>query len=191
MLKVRYQPLSWFSLWLSESYNLDANSWGEQTTQWSKRSLHTRRASSVAPWAALSFAISSSSSWTIRGFATIRGDRVQPAFFPTDATGNFSALLAPENGAIQLYDTQNNFAPYANNQVPIVNPVASFSSLTPTLSTAQPGPSSGLLENNYLAPQKTIRFNIRVILDHMGPECCRQILRRFTVSPPPVTIKPR
>jgi len=42
--------------------------------------------------------------------------------------GDFSALLNPNlpNGAIQLYDTQNSFAPYANDQVPVVNPVAQY-----------------------------------------------------------------
>ncbi len=40
--------------------------------------------------------------------------------------GDFSALLTGSN-PIQLYDPENNFAPYANNQhVPIINPVAKF-----------------------------------------------------------------
>jgi hypothetical protein len=51
--------------------------------------------------------------------------------------GDFSVLLDPNvmcpgytggtcANLIQLYDTQNNFAPYVNNQIPIVNPVAKF-----------------------------------------------------------------
>ena len=45
---------------------------------------------------------------------------------PAMLSGDFSALLAPglPKGTIQLYDTQNNFAPYGNDQVPVVNPVA-------------------------------------------------------------------
>ena len=57
---------------------------------------------------------------------------------PAMRAGDFSVLLdpavmcpgytgaAPCPGLIQLYDTQNNFAPYVNNQIPIVNPVAKF-----------------------------------------------------------------
>ncbi|HEY6769498.1 MAG TPA: carboxypeptidase regulatory-like domain-containing protein, partial [Candidatus Sulfotelmatobacter sp.] len=54
--------------------------------------------------------------------------------------GDFSALLNPPPGAngatnapIQLYDSQNNFAPYKNNQVQVLNPVATFLFANPSL----------------------------------------------------------
>src|SRR6202789_1229331 len=49
--------------------------------------------------------------------------------------GDFSSLLASSN-PIQLYDSQNNFAPYVNNMgVPILNPVAQFLFAHPSLYT--------------------------------------------------------
>ena len=39
--------------------------------------------------------------------------------------GDFSSLLRAGT-PIQLYDTQNGFTPYANNQLPILNPVAKY-----------------------------------------------------------------
>jgi hypothetical protein len=40
--------------------------------------------------------------------------------------GDFSALLTAANGKKQLYNSQNNFARFANNQLPINNPVAKY-----------------------------------------------------------------
>jgi len=66
---------------------------------------------------------------------------------PAMLQGNFSALNAQ---GIQLYDTQNNFAPFSNNQVPVVNPVAKFLAAHPELYPAPNAtPTDGLLQNNY------------------------------------------
>src|ERR1700734_254423 len=58
------------------------------------------------------------------------GIAVTSVLTPAMLQGNFQALTA---AGIQLYDTQNNFAPYANNQVPVVNPVAQFLAAHPNI----------------------------------------------------------
>ncbi len=70
---------------------------------------------------------------------------------PAMLAGDFSAL----NGAeIQLYDTQNNFTPYANNQVPVVNPVAAYLAAHPNLYPApNHTPTDGLIQNDFVGPQ--------------------------------------
>ena len=83
-------------------------------------------------------------------------------------TGDFSALLNPPKNAdgsfvyqpIQLYDTQNSFAAYANNQVPVVNPVAQFLFAHPEIyPLPNAAPTDGLLANNFQGPQRTFRVN--------------------------------
>jgi hypothetical protein len=70
---------------------------------------------------------------------------------PQMLTGDFSALNA---AGIQLYDTQNNFAPFANNQIPVVSPIAQFLAAHPSLYPApNRTPTDGLIENNYVGPQ--------------------------------------
>jgi hypothetical protein len=74
--------------------------------------------------------------------------------------GDFSVLLAAAN-PIQLYDPENNFALYANNQgVPIVNPVASYlfanSKYYPLPNTS---PDDGVVANNYEAPSRSYKAN--------------------------------
>jgi hypothetical protein len=74
--------------------------------------------------------------------------------------GDFSALLSPANGGVQLYDTQNNFTPYANNQIPIVSPVAKFLFAHPELyPLPNAAPTSGLISGNYQGPQKSSTVN--------------------------------
>jgi hypothetical protein len=86
--------------------------------------------------------------------------------------GDFSALLSGSN-PIQLYDSQNNFAPYMNNQgVPIVNPVAQYlfanPKYYPDCGAASPSlpaggkclaPSDGIALNNYQAPSRSYKAN--------------------------------
>ena len=74
--------------------------------------------------------------------------------------GDFSSLLLGAN-PIQLYDSQNGFAPFVNNQnVPIVNPVAKYLFAHPELyPLPNTTPSDGLLANNYSGPQRTFRAN--------------------------------
>jgi hypothetical protein len=70
---------------------------------------------------------------------------------PDMLQGNFSALTAK---GIQLYDTQNNFAAYGGNQVPVVNPVAQFLASNPKLYPAPNATSTdGLINNNFQGPQ--------------------------------------
>ena len=70
---------------------------------------------------------------------------------PAMLQGDFGALNAQ---GIQLYDTQNAFAPYGGNQVPVVNPVAQFLAAHPDLYPAPNAtPTDGLLQNNYQGPQ--------------------------------------
>ena len=76
-------------------------------------------------------------------------------------SGDFSALLTEGASPIQLYDTQNNFTPYANDQnVPIVNPVATYLFAHPELyplpnrppvSVANGG--DGLIASDFVGPQ--------------------------------------
>ena len=50
-----------------------------------------------------------------------------PAFFQRPCDGDFSALHTLSSNSIQLYDTQNGFAPYVgDNRLPILNPVATY-----------------------------------------------------------------
>lgn len=83
-------------------------------------------------------------------------------------TGDFSALLNPPKNAdgtfayqpIQLYNSQNNFAPYTNNQIPVVNPVAQFLFAHPEIyPLPNAAPTDGLLQNNFQGPQRTFRVN--------------------------------
>lgn len=86
--------------------------------------------------------------------------------------GDFSVLLAGSN-PIQLYDPENNFAPYPNNQgIPIVNPVAKFLFANPNYypdcggsnPTIPKGgkcltPEDGIAQNNYEAPTRSYKAN--------------------------------
>jgi carboxypeptidase family protein len=69
---------------------------------------------------------------------------------PDMLQGNFSALTG---AGIQLYDTQNNDVAFANNQVPVVNPVALFLAAHPNIYPApNAAPEDGLIQNNYQGP---------------------------------------
>jgi hypothetical protein len=73
---------------------------------------------------------------------------------PAMLKGDFSAFNSP------LYDTQNNFAPYSNNQVPVVNPVAQYLAAHPELYPApNSAPLDGLLQNNFQGPQSSFVKN--------------------------------
>ncbi|HTS36885.1 MAG TPA: TonB-dependent receptor [Candidatus Solibacter sp.] len=75
--------------------------------------------------------------------------------------GDFSALLTDAATPIQLYDTQNNFTPYAGDQgVPITNPVAVYLFAhpelyplpnTPPVSISNGG--DGLIQGDFVGPQ--------------------------------------
>lgn len=73
--------------------------------------------------------------------------------------GDFSALLAQSN-PIQLYDSQNNFAPYANNQVTIVNPVAKFLFAHPEVyPLPNATPTDGIAAGNYQGKTRSYKAN--------------------------------
>ena len=74
--------------------------------------------------------------------------------------GDFSALLQQGKSSIQLYDSQNNFAPYMNNKVTPINPVALYLFAHPELyPLPNATPTDGLLQNDYQAAQRTFRLN--------------------------------
>ncbi|HKV78245.1 MAG TPA: TonB-dependent receptor [Candidatus Sulfotelmatobacter sp.] len=81
--------------------------------------------------------------------------------------GDFSALLTDGASPIQLYDTQNNFTPYANNQgVPIVNPVATYLFAHPELYPLPNRPAEsisnggdGLIQGDFVGPQSSFVSN--------------------------------
>lgn len=76
---------------------------------------------------------------------------------PQMLQGNFSALNAK---GIQLYDTQNNFAAYPNNQIPVVNPVAQFLAAHPNFYPAPNStPIDGLIQNDYAGSQTSFVSN--------------------------------
>lgn len=76
---------------------------------------------------------------------------------PAMLNGDFSALLGQ---GIQLYDTQNGFAPYANNQVTVTNPVAQYLAQHPNLYPAPNAtPTDGLIQNNFQGPQHSYVHN--------------------------------
>ena len=76
---------------------------------------------------------------------------------PQMLKGDFSALNAT---GLHLYDTQNNFAPFLNNQVPVVNPVAQFLAAHPSIYPApNSAPQDGLLQSNYQGKQSTFLSN--------------------------------
>ena len=74
--------------------------------------------------------------------------------------GDFSSLLSSSN-PIQLYDSQNGFAPYVNNTgVPILNPVAQFLFAHPSLyPLPNATPSDGVTLNNLQGPVRSYRGN--------------------------------
>jgi Carboxypeptidase regulatory-like domain len=102
-----------------------------------------------------------------------KGGYAQASIIP-DAmrNGNFSALLTGSN-PIQLYDPENDFAPYTNNMgVPINNPVAKFLFANPKYYPDCGGsnpvvpaggkcltPEDGIMDNNYEAPNPQYKGN--------------------------------
>lgn len=89
-------------------------------------------------------------------------------------SGDFSELLNPaimcssnggacksQSSLIQLYDPENGFAPFPNNQIPIQSPVFAFLAANPTLYPAPnhaPG-SNSPVSNNFTGPTSTHEYN--------------------------------
>jgi len=77
-------------------------------------------------------------------------------------SGDFSTLLSGANGntPIQLYDSQNNFAPYVNNQVPISNPIALYLFAHPNVyPLPNAAPTDGIAQNNLQGPSRSFKAN--------------------------------
>lgn len=74
--------------------------------------------------------------------------------------GDFSALLAGSN-PIQLYDSQNNYAPFAGDKgVPVVNPVAKFLFANPKIyPLPNASPADGIAANDYQGPTRSYKAN--------------------------------
>lgn len=74
--------------------------------------------------------------------------------------GDFSALLAGSN-PIQLYDSQNNFAPFVGDKgLPIVNPVAKFLFSHPNIyPLPNATPNDGIAGGDYQGPTRSYNAN--------------------------------
>jgi len=142
---------------LLENQNLDANAWANGLTN----SPITRYTQNIFG-ATFGGPIVRNKLFFFADYEGIRNHTAQPlqqtsVLTPQMLKGDFSALTAQN---IQLYDTQNNFAPYLNNQVPVVSPVAQFLAANPNLYPApNRTPTDGLIENNFVAPQNSFVTN--------------------------------
>src|ERR1700728_3419867 len=138
---------------LLENQNLDANAWANGLTD----SPITRYTQNIFG-ATFGGPIVKNKLFFFGDYEGIRRHTAQPlqqtsVLTPEMLQGNFSALTAQ---GIQLYDTQNNFAPFVNNQAPVVNPVAQFLAANPSLYPApNRTPQDGLIEDNYVGPQNS------------------------------------
>lgn len=74
--------------------------------------------------------------------------------------GDFSTLLAAGN-PVQLYNSQDNFAPYADDKgIPVVNPVAKYLfANTNIYPLPNATPTDGIAKNDYEAPTRTYKAN--------------------------------
>ena len=142
---------------LLENQNLDANAWANGLTN----SPITRYTQNIFG-ATFGGPIVRNKLFFFADYEGIRRHTAQPlqqtsVLTPQMLKGDFSALTAQN---IQLYDTQNNFARYLNNQVPVVSPVAQFLAANPNLYPApNRTPTDGLIENNFVAPQNSFVTN--------------------------------
>src|ERR1700722_1915029 len=142
---------------LLENQNLDANAWANGLTN----SPITRYTQNIFG-ATFGGPIVRNKLFFFADYEGIRRHTAQPlqktsVLTPQMLKGDFSALTAQ---GIQLYDTQNNFVPYLNNQVPVVSPVAQFLAANPNLYPApNRTPTDGLIQNNYVGPQNSFVTN--------------------------------
>jgi hypothetical protein len=96
-------------------------------------------------------------------------------FTPAMRNGDFSVLLS-QTTPIQLYDSENGFTPYANNQgVPILNPVAKFLFANPKLyPLPNATPTDGIAANNYEGHTRSYKANnqgdIKIEYDPRGAD---------------------
>jgi len=145
---------------LLENQNLDANSWNND---------HNVPVSPITKYTQNIFGgtlggpIARNKLFFFADYEGIRKHTAQPleqtsVLTPQMLAGDFSAL---NSVGVQLYDTQNNFAPFQNNQIPVVSPVAQFLASNPKLypaPNATPLPNT-LIQNNYEGPQTSFVTN--------------------------------
>jgi hypothetical protein len=142
---------------LLENQNLDANSWANGLTN----SPITKYTQTIFG-GTVGGPIVRNKLFFFVDYEGVRRHSAQPlqaasVLTPQMLAGNFSVL---NGNGIQLYDTQNNFAPFTNNQVPVVNPVAQFLAAHPNLYPApNRTPTDGLIANDYVGPQTTFVTN--------------------------------
>jgi hypothetical protein len=147
---------------LLENQNLDANTWGNGLTD-SPKTAYTQ----TIFGGTFGGRVVRNKLFFFADYEGIRKHTAQPlqqtsVLTPEMLQGNFSALLSPTlpGGPIQLYDTQNNFAPFTGDQVPVVNPVAKYLLAHPGIYPApNRTPQDGLLEDNYVGPQASYVAN--------------------------------
>ena len=144
---------------LLENQNLDANSWGNGLARCDACQPATP-ASPITKYTQNIFGgtlggpILHNKLFFFVDYEGIRLHKAQPlqqasVLTPAMLKGDFSAL-----GTQQLYDSQNNFAPYAGNQIPVVNPVAQYLAAHPEIYPApNRTPIDGLIQDNYVGPQ--------------------------------------
>jgi hypothetical protein len=146
-----------------ENYNMDANSWSNK---------HQVTASLLQPYTKTYFGgtlggpIAKNKLFFFadyQGFRTHAGGdtatSVAPAAF---RNGDLSLLLNPPQDvsspqqAKQLYDSQNNFAPFVNNQVPVRSSIQQYLNAHPDLyPLPNAAPLDGIAKNNYVGPNNT------------------------------------
>src|SRR5580692_11331216 len=147
---------------LLENQNLDANAWANGLTN----SPITRYTQNIFG-GTFGGPILRNKLFFFADYEGIRRHTAQPlqqtsVLTPQMLQGDFSALLSPSlpGGPIQLYDSQNNFAPFGGNQVPVVNPVAQYLLAHPEVyPTPNRTPLDGLLQDNYVGPQASFVTN--------------------------------
>jgi hypothetical protein len=145
-----------------ENQDLDANTWGNGLTGSPK----TRYTQTIFG-GTIGGPIIANKLFFFADYEGVRKHTAQPlqqtsVLTPQMLAGDFSALLSPTlpGGAIQLYDTQNNFAAFSGDQIPVVNPLASFLAAHPTVYPApNRTPLDGLIQDNYVGPQASFLTN--------------------------------
>jgi hypothetical protein len=145
---------------LLENQNLDANSWGNE---------HNVPISPITKYTQNIFGgtlggpVVKGKVFFFVDYEGVRKHTAQPlqqtsVLTPAMLQGDFSAL---NSIGIQLYDTQNNFAVFPNNQIPVVSPIAQFLAANPKI---YPAPNSTptantVIGNNYEGPQNSFVTN--------------------------------
>ncbi len=81
-------------------------------------------------------------------------------FSPAMRTGDFSTLLNQAN-PIQLYDSENGFAPFVGDKgIPVVNSVAKFLFANPNFyPLPNAAPTDGIVKNNFQGPTRSYKAN--------------------------------